>query len=161
MKCVFSTSQFINALALTHNYNLDSRYPLMLLQQKDVVMSTNKICILKNLTSALQFEVNLSTLPPDTGLPFWGTDYSSAGFKVHLTRFITPIIIKVYIPSSILVVSSWVSFLIPPELVPGRMALLVTVLLMMLNLSINSSSPSMNKESDSQYSSHFVLFNCI
>jgi hypothetical protein len=119
------------------------------------------MCILKNFTNALQFEVHFSMLPPDTGVPFWGTGYSSSGFNVHFTRFITPIIIKVYIPSSILVVSSWVSFLIPPELVPGRMALLVTVLLMMLNLSINSGSPSKNKESDLEYLPECVIFNCI
>ena len=32
-----------------------------------------------------------------------------------------------YLPSGLFVVVSWTSFLIPPEIIPGRMALLVTL----------------------------------
>jgi hypothetical protein len=59
-----------------------------------------------------------------------------------------PLVINVYFPSSILVVASWVSFLIPPELVPGRMSLLVTVLLMLISISVNNRlTATTNKES--------------
>jgi hypothetical protein len=34
-----------------------------------------------------------------------------------------------YLPSGLFVVVSWVSFLIPPEVVPGRMAMLITLFL--------------------------------
>ena len=43
-------------------------------------------------------------------------------------------IITWYIPSGMFVIVSWVSFLIPPENVPGRMALLITVFLVLVNI---------------------------
>ncbi len=39
-----------------------------------------------------------------------------------------------YLPTSLFVMASWISFLIPPEMVPGRMALLVTLLLVQVNI---------------------------
>jgi hypothetical protein len=39
-----------------------------------------------------------------------------------------------YLPSSLFVIVSWVSFLIPPEIVAGRMAMLITLLLVLINL---------------------------
>ena len=49
-----------------------------------------------------------------------------------------------YLPSGLFVVVSWVSFLIPPEVVPGRMALLVTLFLVLTNIfnSITNISPN-------------------
>ena len=41
---------------------------------------------------------------------------------------------QVYLPSFMFVVTSWVSFLIKPEVVPGRMALLVTLFLVLINI---------------------------
>ena len=32
------------------------------------------------------------------------------------------------------VVVSWISFLVPPDIIPGRMALLVTVFLVLINI---------------------------
>ena len=47
-------------------------------------------------------------------------------------------------PSGLFVVVSWVSFLIPPEVVPGRMALLVTLFLVLTNIfnTITNISPN-------------------
>ena len=49
-----------------------------------------------------------------------------------------------YLPSGIFVVVSWVSFVIPPEVVPGRMALLVTLFLVLTNIfnTITNISPN-------------------
>ena len=49
-----------------------------------------------------------------------------------------------YLPSGLFVVVSWVSFLIPPEVVPGRMALLVTLFLVLINIfnTITNISPN-------------------
>ena len=41
---------------------------------------------------------------------------------------------------------SWVSFLIPPEIVPGRMTLLVTIFLVLINIFNNVTSNSPNVE---------------
>lgn len=39
-----------------------------------------------------------------------------------------------FTPTGLLVLISWISFFIPPDLVPGRMALLVTIFLMLVNI---------------------------
>ena len=41
---------------------------------------------------------------------------------------------ETYIPTTLFVATSFISFLIPPEVVPGRMALLVTILLVLVNI---------------------------
>ena len=63
--------------------------------------------------------------------------------QVKMTRIFQPFILRSYLPSAIFVLVSWVSFTIDPSVVPGRMALLVTLLLMLINMSngITSSIP--------------------
>ena len=51
-----------------------------------------------------------------------------------------------YLPSTLFVITSWVSFLIPPEVVPGRMALLVTLFLVLINIFNNVTSITPNTE---------------
>ena len=60
--------------------------------------------------------------------------YSIAGFKMVLRRSVKPFIINVYLPTSLLVVVSFIGFLIPADMVPGRMALIVTTFLMLVNI---------------------------
>ena len=43
-------------------------------------------------------------------------------------------IITCYLPSGMFVIVSWISFLVPPDIVPGRMTLLVTVFLVLVNI---------------------------
>ena len=49
-----------------------------------------------------------------------------------------------YLPSGLFVVVSWASFLIPPEVVPGRMAMLITLFLVLINIFniVTSNSPN-------------------
>ena len=49
-----------------------------------------------------------------------------------------------YLPSGLFVVVSWVGFLIPPEVVPGRMAMLITLFLVLINIFniVTSNSPN-------------------
>ena len=61
--------------------------------------------------------------------------YSTAGFKLKLDRNSVKYILSYYIPSALFVASSWISFMIPPEVIPGRMALLITLILALVNLS--------------------------
>ena len=60
--------------------------------------------------------------------------YSIAGFKMVLRRSVKPFIINVYLPTSLLVAVSFIGFLIPADMVPGRMALIVTTFLMLVNI---------------------------
>merc|ERR550532_2548304 len=41
---------------------------------------------------------------------------------------------QVYLPSCMFVIVSWVSFMVKPEVVPGRMAMLVTLFLVLINI---------------------------
>ena len=57
-----------------------------------------------------------------------------AGFELTLRRKVSHYIITYYLPSGMFVIVSWISFLVPPEIVPGRMTLLVTVFLVLVNI---------------------------
>ena len=60
--------------------------------------------------------------------------------KRHLLKYL----IIYYLPSGLFVVVSWVSFLIPPDVVPGRMAMLITLFLVLTNIfnMITANSPN-------------------
>merc|ERR1719225_2460390 len=84
---------------------------------------------------SLQHFIEFEELPEkdkSIGLPS-GT-YAACGFQVRLVRKTMQYLVQVYLPSCMFVVVSWVSFLIKPEVVPGRMALLVTLFLVLINI---------------------------
>merc|ERR1711994_645264 len=60
--------------------------------------------------------------------------YSFVGITLTLKRVFIKHLLSYYFPSSIMVAVSWTSFIIPPEVIPARMALLITVLLVLVNL---------------------------
>ena len=60
--------------------------------------------------------------------------FSSSVITIRMSRITTHYLISTYAPSAILVFASKISFSIPPENIPGRMALLVTILLMLINM---------------------------
>ena len=51
-----------------------------------------------------------------------------------LSRKVRHYIIIWYLPSGLFVIISWISFLIPPDNIPGRMGLLITVFLVLVNI---------------------------
>ena len=51
-----------------------------------------------------------------------------------LSRHVLKYLYIYYLPSGLFVVVSWVGFLIPPEVVPGRMAMLITLFLVLINI---------------------------
>ncbi|XP_059087344.1 glycine receptor subunit alpha-4-like isoform X2 [Tigriopus californicus] len=61
------------------------------------------------------------------------SNYSVYGLEIHLSRCVSPYLLNVYLPTAIFVVMSWVSFLIPTEVVPARIVLLVTLCLVIIN----------------------------
>jgi len=61
-------------------------------------------------------------------------NFSVAGFELTLRRKVSHYIITCYLPSGMFVIVSWISFLIPPDIVPGRMTLLITVFLVLVNI---------------------------
>jgi hypothetical protein len=63
-----------------------------------------------------------------------GEIYSVTGFHIKFSHKIESFLVNVYLPTGLLVVISYMSFLIPVNLVPGRMALVITILLMLNNV---------------------------
>ena len=62
-------------------------------------------------------------------------NYSLAGFTIDMKRSQTPYFMNVYIPTALLTITSFVGFLVPADIVPGRMALLVIIFLSLVNIS--------------------------
>ncbi len=84
-------------------------------------------------------------------------NYSVAGFELTLRRKVSHYIITYYLPSGMFVIVSWISFLVPPAVVPGRMTLLVTVFLVLVNIfnTITTNIPKVReRERDEQ------IFHC-
>ena len=63
---------------------------------------------------------------------------------MRLSRHVLKYLYIYYLPSGLFVVVSWVGFLIPPEVVPGRMAMLITLFLVLINIFniVTSNSPN-------------------
>ncbi|XP_023327258.1 glycine receptor subunit alpha-2 [Eurytemora carolleeae] len=85
--------------------------------------------------SVLDYSIHIDKLPEDKQnyMALTG-NFSVAGFQLTLKRKVSHYIITCYLPSGMFVIVSWISFLIPPDIVPGRMTLLITVFLVLVNI---------------------------
>jgi len=93
----------------------------------------------------LQYHVSFHDLEEDKRtIELTSGTYAACGFRVHLERKRHQLIFQVYLPCILFVVVSWISFLIRPSVVPGRMALLVTLFLVLVNVfnNVRSMAPS-------------------
>lgn len=71
-------------------------------------------------------------------------DYAACGFQIYLQRKHQPLIYQIYIPCCLFCTVSWISFIIDPKVVPGRMSLLIILFLVIINVfnNVRSSAPS-------------------
>jgi len=71
-------------------------------------------------------------------------DYAACGFQIFLQRKHQPLIYQIYIPCCLFVAVSWISFIIDPKVIPGRMSLLVILFLVIINVfnNVRASAPS-------------------
>ena len=53
---------------------------------------------------------------------------------INLRRYLVYHVIQTYVPSVIYVTVAWLSFLVPSDIVPGRMVLCVTTLLTLTSM---------------------------
>merc|ERR1719322_1224968 len=85
---------------------------------------------------ALDYDIKIKRLNPEDQVFLGGSlgNFSLAGFEMVLSRYVSTYIITYYLPSGLFVIVSWISFLIPMEVIPGRMALLVTLFLVLVNI---------------------------
>ena len=61
-------------------------------------------------------------------------NHSTARMIITMSREIRSHLLQTYLPSSLFVIMSWGSFVVIPEVVPGRMVLLVTTLLSLVTM---------------------------
>jgi len=90
----------------------------------------------KSNSIALDYDITIEPLKEkDTVLDYGPMgNFSLSGFEMVLTRYVSTYIITYYLPSGLFVIVSWISFLIPMDVIPGRMALLVTLFLVLVNI---------------------------
>ncbi|RZF44395.1 hypothetical protein LSTR_LSTR010024 [Laodelphax striatellus] len=71
-------------------------------------------------------------------------NHSTARMLITMSREIRSHLLESYLPSSLFVIISWGSFVVMPEVVPGRMVLLVTTLLSLVTMfdTVRNNSPS-------------------
>ena len=83
---------------------------------------------------SLKYDYTIESLNANITYPEWNDTFSTAGFNLRLERHYLKHLLSYFLPSMLFVLVSWTSFLIPPEAIPGRMALLITILLVLVNL---------------------------
>ncbi|XP_037973837.2 gamma-aminobutyric acid receptor subunit delta isoform X3 [Plutella xylostella] len=71
------------------------------------------------------------------------SQHSAARLRIKLSRELRSYLLESYLPSSLFVIISWGSFCVIPEIVPGRMVLLVTTLLSLITMfdTVSTNSP--------------------
>ncbi|XP_040566996.1 glycine receptor subunit alphaZ1 [Lepeophtheirus salmonis] len=85
---------------------------------------------------ALDYDIAIKLLSKEDQVFFDGGlgNFSLAGFELVLHRYVSTYIITYYLPSGLFVIVSWISFLIPMDVIPGRMGLLVMLFLVLVNI---------------------------
>lgn len=70
-------------------------------------------------------------------------DHGSARLEITLSREVKSYLLENYLPSTLFVSISWGSFVVVPDIVPGRMVLLVTTLLSLVTMfdTVRNNSP--------------------
>ena len=109
----------------------------------------------------LDYHVEIIPLNEAERIYYWLDigNYSLTGFQLKLTRNHMKYLLNYFLPSGLFVVVSWSSFLIPPEIVPGRMTLLVTLFLVLINIFNNITTQSPN--TDTMTSVSAWMLSCI
>ena len=115
-------------------------------QHQDVVKCTSNFGHDPEHQRNLEYKIIITNLSShEKTFEYIGVNWAYCGFKILLERTLTQILFQVYFTSALLVIVTWVSFILNPNNVPGRMGLLVTAFLTLINIFIgvrNSSPPS-------------------
>lgn len=74
---------------------------------------------------------------------FDGSNHSAVRLIITLWRDMKRFLLEFYLPSTLFVVCSWGSFFVNPEIVPGRMVLLINLIYALIKMfgTIRNSSP--------------------
>ena len=96
----------------------------------------------------LQYNINIKQMPTSiTSYDYLHMSFSTCGFVIELKRGLIQMMIQVYVASILLVITAWLSFMVDPAAVPGRMAMLVTSFLALINIvaAVKMNSPKCDK----------------
>ena len=108
--------------------------------------SDNAIFILYDETNIFHTNTRYKTVGLLMDIVFFGgqndQDADSVGFSIRMKRLIRPYMLKYYIPCMAIVLVSEIGFMVPLTAIPGRVALLVTQFLTLINLFIFQISDS-------------------
>ncbi|XP_026686531.1 glycine receptor subunit alpha-3-like [Diaphorina citri] len=88
-------------------------------------------------TVIIKCDMDFSLYPLDVQtcyVDFSSCNHSAARMIITLSREIRSHLVESYLPSTLFVIMSWGSFVVMPEIVPGRMVLLVTTLLSLVTM---------------------------
>ena len=112
---------------------------------EDTVNCTEDFKLDTDRQRSLQYLIKVGSLPEKhRKFTHESKTYSICGFNIKLERTRKQMFYQVYLTSILFVVVSWMSFIIKPEIVPGRMALLVMIFLILINTfnSVKQDAPS-------------------
>ncbi|XP_055700976.1 glycine receptor subunit alpha-2-like isoform X2 [Phlebotomus papatasi] len=90
-----------------------------------------------------RYVVSFLTDPEPKIINYGDADHCSARLEITLSREVKSYLLENYLPSTLFVSMSWGSFVVVPEIVPGRMVLLVTTLLSLVTMfdTVRNNSP--------------------
>ncbi|XP_059614205.1 glycine receptor subunit alpha-2-like [Phlebotomus argentipes] len=90
-----------------------------------------------------RYVVSFHTDPEPKIISYGDADHCSARLEITLSREVKSYLLENYLPSTLFVSMSWGSFVVVPEIVPGRMVLLVTTLLSLVTMfdTVRNNSP--------------------
>ena len=101
---------------------------------EDTVNCNDSYKYIEERQRSLQYSIKISSLPIKyRRYTFDSKSYAVCGINIYLRRTRKQTFFQVYLTSILFVVVSWVSFIIRPEVVPGRMGLLVMIFLILIN----------------------------
>lgn len=112
---------------------------------KDTVNCTSEYEYEKQRQRSLQYLIDVDDLSAKHR--YYSVDdrqFATCGVNILLNRTKVQILFQVYVPATLLAIVSWVSFTIKPDIVPGRMGLLATIFLVLINIfnGAKSAAPS-------------------
>ena len=103
----------------------------------DIVNCTSELDYNNNSQPMLHHHLDIEALRPSMLQYDWGEQtWATCGFNIVLHRTRIQNLFEVYLTCTLLVIISWISFIIPPNIVPGRMGLLVITFLALINIFI-------------------------
>lgn len=102
---------------------------------EEIVKCTSDYQFHEKRQRSLQHSIEIEDLAPEDQTVILPTGrFAACGFTVVLERNRIQKFFQVYLTSMLFVIVSWASFMIKPDVVPGRMGLLVTLFLVLINI---------------------------